>query len=255
MPLSAVTAILSGLFGLIVGGFLAAVSVRLPLDEDVVVARSRCMSCEAPLKPWQMIPVVSWLILRGRCGLCGAVISPRYILIELASGVVGVWAALHGASSGQSWLLIGATALLGWQLLLIAVIDAENFWLPDILTLPLIGTGLITSGLLAGGLPLGQILGAVTGFSLLWLLAWLYRVIRKRDGLGSGDPILFAGAGAWVGWAGLPGVLLWACAAGLCLVLARLLLRRSVRGEDRLPFGTFLALGAWLTWLYGPPGL
>jgi leader peptidase (prepilin peptidase)/N-methyltransferase len=249
MPLHVVTVILSGVFGLIVGGFLAAVSVRLPLDEDAG-GRSRCMSCDAALKPWWMIPVVSWLILRGRCGLCGAAISPRYILIELAAGAVGVWAALNG----HSWLMIGATALLGWQLLLIAIVDAENHWLPDILTLPLIGTGLVASALLAGGLPLNQIAGAVLGFSLLWLLAWLYRVVRKRDGLGGGDPILFAAAGAWVGWTGLPGVLLWACAVGLCLVLGRLLLRRSVRGTDRMPFGTYLAIGAWLTWLYGPLG-
>jgi leader peptidase (prepilin peptidase)/N-methyltransferase len=249
MPLPVVTAILSGLSGLIVGGFLAAVSVRLPMQEGGG-GRSRCMSCRASLKPWQRIPVVSWLILRGRCGRCGAAISTRYILIELAAGGVGVWAALYGSS----WLMIGATALLGWQLLLIAIVDAENFWLPDVLTLPLIGTGLIASGLLAGGLPWPQILGAVMGFSLLWLLAWLYRVVRRRDGLGAGDPILFAGAGAWAGWTGLPGVLLWTCAVGLCLVLGRLLMRRSVRGTDRLPFGTFLAMGAWLTWLYGPPG-
>jgi leader peptidase (prepilin peptidase)/N-methyltransferase len=146
------------------------------------------------------------------------------------------------------------SALLGWQLLLIAVVDAEHFWLPDRLTLPLIGTGLIATALLARGLPWPQILGAVMGFGLLWLLAWLYRRVRGRDGLGGGDPILFAGAGAWVGWTGLPSVLLWACATGLCVVLWRLLRRRPVRGEDRLPFGTFLALGVWLTWLYGPLG-
>ncbi|QTC92065.1 prepilin peptidase [Brevundimonas goettingensis] len=251
MPLPAVTAVLLGLAGLIIGSFLAAVSVRLPREEDVVAGRSRCMSCRQPLKPWQMVPVFSWLILRGRCGQCGAGISGRYILIELAAGGVGVW----GALNGQSWLMIGATALLGWQLLLIAIIDAENFWLPDVLTMPLIGTGLIASGLLAGGLPWNQIVGAVAGFGLLWLLAWLYRRVRGREGLGGGDPILFGATGAWVGWTGLPSVLLWASVVGLSLVLARLLLRHSVRGADRMPFGTFLAIGAWLTWLYGPLGL
>ncbi|NBW10282.1 MAG: prepilin peptidase [Caulobacteraceae bacterium] len=258
MSLVVVTAVLSGLFGLVVGSFIATVSLRLAQDDDGPLGgRSRCMSCREPLKSWQMIPVVSWLILRGRCGQCGAAISARYLMIELAAGGVGVWAAVHGATlpGGASWLLIGATALLGWQLLLIAVVDAENFWLPDILTLPLIGTGLVASGLLARGLPVAQIFGAVMGFALLWLLAWLYRRVRKRDGLGGGDPVLFAGAGAWVGWTGLPSVLLWACVVALCLVLGRLLMRRPVSGADRLPFGTLLAIGAWLTWLYGPLGL
>jgi len=259
MPLVAATAVLSGLFGLIVGSFIATVSLRLARDDEAVAGRSRCLGCNEPLKPWQMIPVISWLILRGRCGRCGAAISIRYLLIELAAGAIGVWAVLHGAAPaammGGSWLLIGATALLGWQLLLIAVVDAENFWLPDILTLPLIGTGLVASGLLARGIPLAQIVGAVMGFVLLWLMAWLYRRVRKRDGLGGGDPILFAGAGAWVGVTGLPSVLLWACVVALCLVLGRLLMRRPVSGADRLPFGTLLAIGAGLTWIYGPLGL
>jgi leader peptidase (prepilin peptidase)/N-methyltransferase len=150
--------------------------------------------------------------------------------------------------------MIAATALLGWQLLLIAIIDAENFWLPDELTAPLIITGLIAAAVLMQGWPFPQIFGAVAGFVLLWALAALYRQVRGRDGLGGGDPILFAAAGAWVGWSGLPTVLLWACAAGFSVVLALLITRRKVEATDRLPFGTFLVIGIWLTWLYGPLG-
>ena len=247
-----VLSIVMGLLGLIFGSFIAAVTVRLPRDEDIVFGRSHCLSCGETLKPWQLVPVVSWLVQRGRCALCGAAVSPRYILIECGAAAIGVWAALWGHDGG--WLLVGATAVLGWQLLLIALIDAENFWLPDELTLPLIATGLIAGALLTRGWPVSQLIGAVAGFGILWLLAEVYRRVRGREGLGGGDPILFAGAGAWVGWAGLPTVLLWACAAGFSIVLTLLITRRKVGMTDKLPFGTFLAIGVWLTWLYWPIG-
>jgi len=240
-----------GLLGLIIGSFVAAVTVRLPRDQDIVMGRSRCMTCERPLAPWHLIPVVSWLVQRGRCGWCGAAVSTRYILIELAAAGLGVWAGL----ASPDWVAALITAVLGWQLLLIAFIDGENFWLPDELTLPLAATGLAASAWLAQGWPVDQMIGLGLGFGLLWLLAWLYRQVRGREGLGGGDPFLFAGAGAWVGWIGLPSVLLWACAVGFSLILAKLLLGRSVQSTDRLPFGTFLCLGVWLVWLYGPLGL
>ena len=243
-------AVMGGL-GLIFGSFIAAVSVRLPRDEDIVVARSRCRGCDQPLRAWELIPLFSWLTLRGRCARCQTRISQRYPLIELAAAAIGVWAGLSGAS----WLMAGATALLGWQLLLIAIIDGENFWLPDILTWPLVATGLAAAAMIGWDLALSHLTGAVVGFGGLWLVGWLYQVIRKREGLGGGDPFLFAGAGAWVGWMGLPSVLLWACAVGLSLVFGMLVVRRTVSGTEKLPFGVFLAVGIWLTWLYGPLGL
>lgn len=256
MPSTVFVTAVMGLLGLIVGSFLAAVSVRLPRDEDIVFARSRCMSCERPLAARHMVPVFSWLVLRGRCGWCRAAISPRYLLIELAAGGIGLWAALTMAGRPDaSWLTVGATAVLGWQLLLIALIDAEHFWLPDALTWPLAGTGLAVTGLMAGGAPWPQIAGVAVGFGLLWLIAAAYRRVRGREGLGGGDPFLMGAIGGWVGWTGLPSVMIWACAGGFSLVLARMILRKAVSGEDRLPFGTFLALGAWMVWLLGPIGL
>ena len=243
-------ALLLVLLGLIVGSFIAAVSVRLPRDEGFVSGRSRCMSCETPLKAWHLVPVVSWLALRGQCGHCGARIAWRYPVIEIAAALIGIWAALHGSS----WLLIGATAVLGWQLLLLAIIDGENFWLPDGLTLPLIAAGLGASWLIGLESLINAGIGAVAGFATLWLIGWVYKRVRGRDGLGGGDPFLFAGAGAWVGWMGLPSVLLWASAAGFSVVAARLLMRKAVGGTDRLPMGVFLAVGIWMTWLYGPLG-
>jgi len=247
-----VFAIVMGLLGLIFGSFIAAVTVRMPRDEDIVFGRSHCMSCGQTLKPWQLVPVLSWLIQRGRCAMCGAPVSARYILIECAAAAIGVWAAMAGALAG--WPTVAATAVLGWQLLLIALIDAENFWLPDELTLPLIASGLLATGLIAWGWPVPQLIGAAAGFGALWAIAWLYRRVRGREGLGGGDPILFAGAGAWVGWSGLPTVLLWACAAGFSIVLTLLITRGRVSATERLPFGTFLAIGIWLTWLYGSFG-
>lgn len=251
MTFAPVLALTFGLLGLIFGSFIAAVTVRMPRDEDIVLARSRCMSCGQPLKPWHLVPVFSWLIQRGKCAMCGAAVSPRYILIECAAAALGIWAALAG-SGDLIWTI--ATAALGWQLLIIALIDAENFWLPDELTLPLIATGLIASAVLASGWPIPQVIGAIAGFAGLWLIALAYQRLRGRQGMGSGDPILFAGVGAWVGWQGLPTALLWACAAGFSIVLTFLITRRGVSATDRLPFGTFLAIGLWLTWLYGPLG-
>lgn len=239
-----------GVLGALVGSFLAAVSVRLPRSESVVGGRSHCMSCERPLAVWQLVPIFSWLAQRGRCGWCKAPVSARYILIEVAAVGVGIWAALVREDPGA----IAITALLGWQLLLIAIIDAENFWLPDVLTLPLIASGLALA-FLTDPFPWDHVLGALAGFASLWTIAAVYRVIRRRDGLGAGDPILLAGAGAWVGWIGLPSVLLWACAAGVSLIVARIVARRPVSATDKLPFGSYLALGVWLTWVFGPLGL
>lgn len=245
--------------GLIVGSFLGLVSLRLPRGEDVVFDRSRCGGCGRTLKPWRMIPVLSWALSRGRCADCGSVIPMRYPLIELGSGLIGVWA---GLSSGDFATAL-MTGVLGWNLLIIALVDAEHFWLPDQLTLPLFAGGMIAAVVLhPAGLPaalpaaLGPpLLGAAVGFGGLWLLARLYRLVRGREGLGGGDPFLLGAGGAWIGWTGLPSVLLWASAAGLSVVLAMLIVRCRVSATDRLPFGVFLSIGLWLTWLYGPLGL
>jgi len=237
--------------GLIVGSFLGLVSLRLPAGEGVVLGRSRCDGCGRPLPPWSLIPVVSYLVARGRCGACGSPIPARYPLIELAAAAVGVWAAVSQPAPAEAVL----TALLGWQLLLIAVVDAEHFWLPDRLTLPLLGTGMAAAALLGRTTLMEAAIGAAVGFAALWLLAVVYRRLRGRDGLGGGDPFLLAAGGAWVGWIGLPGVLLWAAAAGLSVVAARAMTGRKVAAADRLPFGPCLAAGIWLTWLWGPLGL
>lgn len=248
---SALLAAALGGSGLLVGSFLGLVSLRLPRGEGVVGGRSRCRGCDRPLGPWRLIPLLSYAISGGRCAGCGAAIPVRYPAMEVGCAAIGVCAALSQPTLAAALL----TALLGWQLLLIAVVDGENFWLPDALTLPLLGTGVVAAVVL-GRLSLADsIAGAAVGFGGLWLIGRAYRRVRGREGLGGGDPILLAAGGAWVGWIGLPSVLLWAALSGLSVVAARLLTGGRVSGSDRLPFGVFLAAGVWLTWLLGPLGL
>lgn len=237
--------------GLIAGSFLGLVSVRLPAGGDVVRGRSRCGGCGVPLAPWRLIPLFSYAVSRGRCSTCAAPIPARYPLMEGGCAALGAWAALSQPTLAAAAL----TALLGWQLLLLAVVDAEHYWLPDVLTAPLAATGL-AAALLLDRLPLiDAALGAVVGFAALWLIGRVYRLARGREGLGGGDPFLLGAGGAWVGWIGLPSVLVWAALAGLSLVLAARLAGRRLAGTDRLPFGVFLAAGVWFTWLFGPLGL
>lgn len=175
----------------------------------------------------------------------------RAPLLALSGAAVGIWA----LGSQPSIIAAGLTALLGWQLLLIALVDGEHFWLPDQLTFPLAGTGFVAAALLDRLVLADSIAGAAAGFGVLWLLARAYRRLRGREGLGGGDPFLLAAGGAWTGWAGLPSVLLWAAVAGLSVAGAVLVTRGRVSGSDRMPFGVFLAIGIWMTWLIGPLGL
>ena len=165
-----------------------------------------------------------------------------------ASLVLLVGFAALGAAAG-AWSVFGPAPIV------VTAVDARHFWLPDWLTLPLLAGGLAVTALFDRPALMDHLIGAAAGFAVLWGIAALYRRTRGRDGLGGGDFRLLAAAGAWTGWMGLPSVLLWASVAGLSLVLARLVLKQPLSGEDRLPFGVFLALGVWMTWLYGPLGL
>lgn len=171
----------------------------------------------------------------------------RMAAFSAACAGLGLWAQmLHPGPFGA------AGALMGWTLLLLAVLDAEHFWLPLPLTAGLIVAGLLVQAALGmAGLTAGAI-GAATGFLALRLLAWAFRRLRGREGLGGGDAWLLAGGGAWVGWLGLPTVLVWAAAGGLAAVGLFALAGRRVGADQHLPFGVGLAAGIWVTWLYGP---
>jgi leader peptidase (prepilin peptidase)/N-methyltransferase len=230
--------------GLATGSFLAAAATRWPAGRSVMRGRSACDSCGETLGPAELVPLLSYALQRGRCRRCSGRIAPRHVALELAGAIVGAV-----ALAAHPGLLGPVTALLGWWLLLIAVIDLEHHWLPDRLTLPLIPLGL-AAGWAGLGPPIAErAIGAATGWAVLLLIAWLYRRLRGREGMGGGDPRLLAAIGAWVGIWQLPVILLGAGLLGLCAVLAMRLRGELVTATSRLPLGTLLALAAWPVWL------
>jgi leader peptidase (prepilin peptidase) / N-methyltransferase len=240
-----VPAALAGLaLGAVAGSFVATILVRWPDGRSALSGRSRCDACEARLHVLDLVPVLSYAALRGRCRRCGARIDSRHLALEIAAAAIGLV-----ALAAHPLPLAAATALLGWWLLLIAALDLEHHWLPDVLTLPLIPLGLAAAW--AGlGPPLWERLaGAAIGWAALAGLAFLYRMVRGRDGMGGGDPKLMAALGAWVGAWFLPAILLGAGLAGLAAVAAMRLRGREVKRDSRLPLGTLLALAAWPVWL------
>ncbi|HEX4157009.1 MAG TPA: A24 family peptidase [Rhizomicrobium sp.] len=230
-----------------IGSFLGVLAQRLPENRPVAWSRSACAHCGHALAPIDLVPIASYLVLRGRCRYCHARIGRFALAIECAAFLVAAWAALQ--TSG--WV-IAVTCIFGWMLLVLAVIDWRVLLLPDVITLPLLVTGLAATALFDRERLVDHMIGAFAGFALFALAAFAYRVLRGREGLGFGDAKLLAGIGAWVSWTGLPTVVLWGSILGLVFALARAAAGRRLQFSDRLPFGTFLAAGGWLVWLYGP---
>ena len=231
-----------------IGSFLSVLVVRLPRGEDVVTSRSQCRSCGKRLSPLELLPVVSWLTQGGRCRQCGAKIGWLYPVLEIAAAGVVLWAASVGM---EGWVLL-ATCVLGWVLLALAAMDLRDFILADVLTLPLIGVGLAVVGVSNVDAVVWHAGAALAGFALMVGIGAAYKSLRGREGLGFGDAKLMAAAGAWTGLAGLGTVLLYGSL--LTLALAGILRQagREIDGLTPLPFGAGLAMGLWLTWLYGP---
>lgn len=243
MPASLII-LLGAIAGAIAGSFVGALVTRWPQARSLADGRSRCDGCGRVLAARELVPVLSYLVLRGRCGMCGAAIPPDHFVAELACALVGATAF---AVATPPFALAGA--LFGWTLVALALLDARHLWLPDRLTLPLAALGLAVS---AGGLGVpirDSVAGGAAGYASLALIAWGYRAVRGRDGLGGGDSKLFAAIGAWLGWTMLPPVLLLASLAGLASVGLRRLRGERVTGGDRVPLGTLLALAAWPVWL------
>ncbi len=240
----ALRALLGAAAGLVAGSFLATALIRWPKGQGVARGRSRCDRCGEPLRAWELVPLLSYAVQRGRCRSCGARIDSRHPAVEVAAATVGVVAMIAHP------LPLGAvTALLGWWLLLVAMLDLEHQWLPDRLTLPLIPLGLAAAW--AGfGPPLAErALGAAIGWAALVLIALLYRRLRGREGMGGGDPKLLGAIGAWIGAWQLPAILLGAGLIGLAAVLLMRLRGEAVSAASRLPLGTLMVLTAWPVWL------
>ncbi|HWE07677.1 MAG TPA: A24 family peptidase [Rhizomicrobium sp.] len=230
-----------------IGSFLGVLALRLPEGRSFVASRSVCDRCGHVLAARDLVPIASFLALRGRCRYCGARIGGFVLFIELAAVLVAGWAGMQ--ISG--WVLV-ATCFLGWTLLLLAIIDWRVQLLPDVLTLPLLAAGLVVTYAVSSETWPDHLIGAVAGFVTLAAIALVYRRLRGREGLGLGDAKLLAALGAWVAWQGLPTVLLWGSMLGLVFALVRSMTGRGLQWSDRIPFGVFLAAGGWLVWLYGP---
>ena len=234
--------LLLGLLGAIFGSFIATLVLRWP-EERSIRGRSQCDTCERVLGPLDLVPLLSAAALAGRCRACRAPIAPLHWQVELAATVIG---ALSG------WLAPGwegvAGAVFGWLLLTLALLDLRDWWLPDRITALLAASGIATGALGLGPPLTDRLIGGAAGFALLWLVGWGYRRTRGKDGLGGGDPKLFAGIGLWLGWAMLAPVLLVASLLGLGVVLVARLTGRTVTREDALPLGALLAAAAYPAW-------
>lgn len=231
-----------------IGSFLGVLVRRLPAGRDVVASRSACEACGVALPPWTMVPLLSFAALRGRCHACRAPISRLHPAIELASLAVAASAAWRVPGGPFLW----TGCVLGWTLLALGWIDAQTFLLPDVLTLPLILAGLAQSWALTPDLLLDHSLAAAGAYTMLYLLAWAYRRLRGREGLGLGDAKLLAAGGAWLGIVALP----WVAVAGSVFALLWALCMRArgtpLSGGLKLPFGPFIAAAIWCAWLIGP---
>ena len=255
--------------GLIVGSFLNVLAWRLPkmLEREwraqaheilglpaaptgpvynLMRPNSCCPHCDQPIRPWENIPVLSYLLLRGRCAHCREPISIRYPLTELACALLSAAVAWHFGFGWQT----GAVLLLSWGLLGMSLIDLDHQLLPDALVLPLLWLGLIlnSAGLLTT-LP-DALWGAVIGYMSLWSVFWLFKLATGKDGMGHGDFKLLALLGAWGGWQILPMTLLLASLLGVIagLVLLRV---RKVQASAPMPFGPCLAIAGWIALLWG----
>lgn len=257
------------LLGLTVGSFLNVVIYRLPLmmeagwrreccellevegeKEEVrlnlATPNSHCPHCKAPVKAWQNIPVVSYLLLGGKCGNCGAGISLRYPIIELLTGLMTMALTWHFGLEAA----LGGAVLLTWALITLTMIDVDHQLLPDNITLPLLWLGLAFNlqGTFAS-LP-DAVIGAIAGYLALWSVYWAFKLLTGKEGMGYGDFKLLAALGAWLGWQMLPVIILLSSVVGAVVGIALMVLKQ--RGRDvPIPFGPYLAAAGWIALLWG----
>ncbi|WP_422055599.1 prepilin peptidase [Sphingomonas sp.] len=236
--------ILLGILGAVFGSFIATVAIRWPQGRSALQGRSACDGCGKALAAHELIPLVSFVLQRGQCRACGQRIHPAHPATEVAGLAIGTAAGLVA----PGWEGV-AGAVFGLLLLALAALDLAAFWLPNVLTGALAVTGVVDGIFFEPGW-IDRILGGLIGFGLLYLVAFTYRHVRKREGLGGGDPKLFGAIGLWLGASMLAPVLLGASVTGLAVALAMKLSGREIGMTSRLPLGTLLAIAAFPAWLY-----
>lgn len=261
-------------FGLLIGSFLNVVIYRLPimmereykrefyqyfnqqpsatdqqlLDEafNLTLPYSHCPKCNARVKPWQNLPLISYLWLKGKCGYCRETIPKRYPMVELLTGlfsVIVVW------QLGFSWQALAGCGFT-WALVALSAIDFDRQLLPDSITLPLLWAGLLVNSWQLFTSIQDAVIGAIAGYLSLWIVFHMFKLITGKEGMGAGDFKLLAAIGAWFGWQMLPLVILLAAGAGAIAGLSWVLI---VGRDKNLPiaFGPYLAAAGWITMLWG----
>ena len=260
------------IFGLLIGSFLNVVILRLPVrleydwrcqckellsienleDEPaeqppgIMWSRSQCPKCGHPIKAYENVPLISYLVLRGRCASCKAPISKRYPVIEAATAVLFLTVALHFGPSLQTLAALGLTAIL----ITLTVIDFEHQLLPDDLTFLLLWIGLFASLFNLFTDPVSSIIGALAGYLSLWSVYHLFRLLTGKEGMGYGDFKLLAALGAWFGWQLLPLIILLSSLVGAVIGLLMIGLKRH-KSSQPMPFGPFLAVAGWIALIWG----
>lgn len=258
-------------FSLAVGSFLNVVIHRLPrmlerqwraeladlngqeytdsaLAYNLVVPRSQCPSCGQQITALQNIPLLSYLLLRGRCAGCKTRVSLRYPAVEALTGVLSAYIAWR---FGPTWTT-AAALLFAWAMIALAFIDLDTFYLPDDITLPLIWAGLLVNMGGAFADLESAVIGAVAGYMTLWSVFWGYKLATGKDGMGYGDFKLLAAIGAWLGWKMLPVVILLSSFAGAIVGIALIVFARHGRNVP-IPFGPYLVLGGLVALFWGEP--
>jgi leader peptidase (prepilin peptidase)/N-methyltransferase len=269
-PATLAATLVAALFGLLIGSFLNVVAHRLPIMSqrelenyiaheagkelphqdrfNLMVPRSRCPHCGHQITALENIPVISWLVLRGKCSACKAPISARYPAVEAVTGLLSAALIWH---FGSGWV---GLASLGFAYLLVAMtlIDYDTKTLPDDLTYPLLWLGLLVN--LNGGLvPLRDaVIGAIAGYMVLWTVNALFQLVRGVPGMGNGDFKLLAALGAWLGWAMLPTIVILSSVVGAVVGLSLILFAGRAR-DNPIPFGPYLAAAGMIALFYGIP--
>ncbi len=266
MALFALTFIVS----LMVGSFLNVVIYRLPIMMErqwkrdyqsyfnaeestgveskfnLIKPDSTCPKCQHKIRAWENIPVISWLVLGGKCSQCKNPISIRYPLVELLTAVMSTWAAIHFGFGGALIFAVIAT----WLLVAMTFIDLDKMLLPDQLTLMLLWLGLLISPWSVFVSPKDAIIGAAAGYLSLWSVYWAFKLLTGKEGMGYGDFKLLAALGAWCGWQHLAIIVILSSFVGA--IVGIVLMMKQNKGTNlAIPFGPYLAIAGWLTLLYG----
>lgn len=258
----------AGLLGLVVGSFLNVVIHRLPrmMEQDwqcqcaelrgetlppaepltLAQPRSRCPHCGHQIKALENIPLLSWLLLRGKCSACRAAISIRYPVIEVVSGALTAYAAWH---FGFGWAAFGAIAFI-WAMIALTGIDFDTQLLPDSITLPLLWLGLLFNLFGTYTSLASAVIGAMAGYLSLWSVYWGFKLATGKEGMGFGDFKLLAAIGAWLGWQILPLTILLSSFVGAIVGIGLIVFTRHGRNIP-IPFGPYLAAAGLIALFWG----